>query len=160
MARGIYVETPISASLDVVWSLTQDPEQHVRWDVRFSRIVPTGTTESGATRFTYTRRVLFRTVAGDGVSLGETGGRDGSRTSALRFATSDPVSPIRSGRGYWRYVPDGDGVRFVTGYDYTPGWGAPWTVSRAPRWAGPRRGASTACASGPSGTNHPSGGRS
>ncbi|GAA3207180.1 SRPBCC family protein [Oerskovia jenensis] len=124
MARGIYVETPISASLDVVWSLTQDPEQHVRWDVRFSRIVPTGTTESGATRFTYTRRVLFRTVAGDGVSLGETGGRDGSRTSALRFATSDPVSPIRSGRGYWRYVPDGDGVRFVTGYDYTPGWGS------------------------------------
>ena len=124
MARGIYVETPISASLDAVWSLTQDPEQHVRWDVRFSRIVPTGTTESGATRFTYTRRVPFRTVAGDGVSLGETGGRDGSRTSALRFATSDPVSPIRSGRGYWRYVPDGDGVRFVTGYDYTPGWGS------------------------------------
>ncbi len=122
-ARGIYVEVRIAAPLDTVWSLTQDPEQHVRWDVRFSRIVPTEPTGTGATRFTYTRRLPLRTVAGDGVSIGDTSGREGSRTSALRFATSDPLSPIRSGRGYWRYVPAGDGVCFVTGYDYVPGWG-------------------------------------
>jgi hypothetical protein len=120
---GIYVEVRIAAPLDMVWQLTQDPVQHVRWDVRFSEIVPTSPTDAGATRFTYTRRVPFRTVAGDGVSIGERNGRDGSRTSALRFATTDPWSPIRSGRGYWRYVPDGDGVRFITGYDYAPGWG-------------------------------------
>lgn len=122
-ARGIYVETTVAASLDLVWSLTQDPEAHVRWDVRFSQIVPTGLTASGATRFRYTRRVPFRTVAGEGVSIGETRRPDGTRTSALRFATADRLSPIRSGRGYWRYVPDGGRVRFLTGYDYTPGWG-------------------------------------
>lgn len=109
--------------MDRVWALTQDPDEHVRWDVRFSSIVPTTPTADGATRFTYTRRTPLRTVAGDGVSVGETHRPDGSRTSALRFATTDPLSPIRSGRGYWRYVPDGDGVRFLTGYDFTPGWG-------------------------------------
>lgn len=121
--RGIYVEVRIAAPLDTVWELTQDPGQHTRWDVRFSEIVPTTPTDAGAVRFTYSRRVPGRTVVGDGVSIGDTSGRDGSRTSALRFATADPLSPIRSGRGYWRYVPDGDGVRFITGYDYAPGWG-------------------------------------
>lgn len=122
-ARSIYVETVIAAPIERVWELTQDPDEHVRWDVRFSRITPTTPTPDGGTRFRYTRRVPFRTVAGDGVSIGEARRPDGSRTSALRFATTDPLSPIRSGRGYWRYVPDGERVRFVTGYDYAPGWG-------------------------------------
>ena len=39
--RGIYVEVRVAAPLDMVWELTQDPEQHVRWDVRFSEILPT-----------------------------------------------------------------------------------------------------------------------
>lgn len=34
--RGIYVETVIAADLERVWAATQDPTQHVRWDVRFS----------------------------------------------------------------------------------------------------------------------------
>ncbi|PJJ77834.1 hypothetical protein CLV28_1060 [Sediminihabitans luteus] len=118
------METVVAASIDDVWSLTQDPVQHVRWDVRFTQIVPTGVTDDGAERFTYTRRVPFRTVAGDGVSLGERGGPGGARTSALRFATADRLSPIRAGRGYWRYVPEDGAVRFVTGFDYAPGWGA------------------------------------
>ena len=45
------------------------------------------------------------------------------RTSALRFSTPDRWSPIRSGRGYWRYEPAPGGIRFITGYDYDPGWG-------------------------------------
>ncbi|MEL7978120.1 SRPBCC family protein [Isoptericola sp. F-RaC21] len=121
--RGIYVETTIAAPLETVWALTQDPAQHVRWDVRFSRITPTTPAPGGGTRFTYSRRTPVGTVVGDGVSLGERDRPDGTRTSALRFATADRRSPIRAGRGYWRYAPDGDGVRFVTGYDYVPGWG-------------------------------------
>ncbi|WP_127573002.1 SRPBCC family protein [Georgenia faecalis] len=121
--RGIYVETTIAAPMERVWALTQVPDEHVRWDLRFTRIIPTTPTASGATRFTYTRRTPLRTVAGDGVSIGETTRPDGTRTSALRFSTDDRLSPIRSGRGYWRYVPDGGAVRFVTGYDYAPGWG-------------------------------------
>jgi hypothetical protein len=122
--RGIYVETVIDAPLDRVWDATQDPEQHVRWDVRFSAIVPEPADDDGVTRFTYVRRPAVHDVHGTGVSLGERRRPDGSRTSALRFATTDRLSPIRTGRGYWRYVPTADGrTRFLTGYDYDSGWG-------------------------------------
>lgn len=121
-ARGIYVETTIRATLDDVWAATQDPRQHVRWDVRFSRITPTHVAD-GVARFVYERRTPFRTIRGDGVSIGETSRPDGTRTSALRFTTDDRLSPLREGRGYWRYEPTAEGIRFSTGYDYAPGWG-------------------------------------
>lgn len=122
--RGIYVEIDIGAPVEQVWTLTQDVEQHGRWDLRFSRIDHAGLDDSGASRFTYTRAFPFHTVAGVGVSLGERSRPDGTRTSALRFWTADPLSPIRAGRGYWRYTPLGDAsTRFITGYDYMPGWG-------------------------------------
>lgn len=124
MARGIYVETRIAAPVEVVWEHTQVPDQHTRWDVRFSTITPTDLTPDGAQRFTYSRRTPLRTVAGEGISIGETQRPDGTRTSALKFTTDDWLSPIGAGRGYWRYVPDGDGTRFITGYDYEPGWGS------------------------------------
>ncbi|WP_404313342.1 SRPBCC family protein [Agrococcus terreus] len=120
--RGIYVESSIRAPLAEVWARTQDLEDHPRWDLRFSSIEPT-TLDDEAQRFRYARRIPWRTVQGVGISIGERAGADGSRTSALRFATDDPLSPIRSGRGYWRYVPDGDSVRFITGYDFEPGMG-------------------------------------
>lgn len=121
--RSIYVETVIRAELDDVWMATQDPVQHVRWDVRFSEIRPTGLTDDGAARFAYSRSTILHAVHGTGVSLGEASRRDGFRTSALRFSTPDRWSPIRSGRGYWRYEPVPGGVRFITGYDYEAGWG-------------------------------------
>ncbi|GAA2173088.1 hypothetical protein GCM10009846_13600 [Agrococcus versicolor] len=120
--RGIYVEASIRAAIADVWERTQDTDDHPRWDVRFSSITPTATDGDGQ-RFTYTRRIPFHTVDGVGISIGERSSSDGARTSALRFATDDPLSPIRSGRGYWRYVPDGDRVRFITGYDFEPGMG-------------------------------------
>jgi hypothetical protein len=119
---GIYVEATIAADLEAVWAATQDPQQHVRWDVRFTRITPTGLTDGGATAFSYERRVPFHRITGTGVSIGEKQRADGARTSALRFHTHDPLSPIREGRGYWRYVPREGGISFLTGYDYTPGW--------------------------------------
>jgi hypothetical protein len=118
------VEIEIDSAVDRVWTLTQDAAQHGRWDLRFSAIEPAGADEDGAARFTYTRSVPFHTVSGVGVSLGDRSRPDGTRTSALRFSTPDRLSPIRTGRGYWRYSPLGDGrTRFTTGYDYTPGWG-------------------------------------
>ena len=120
---GIYVETVIAADLEAVWVATQNPEQHVRWDVGFTRITPDAVTDAGATTFAYERRVPGHSIRGTGVSIGETQRADDARTSALRFHTDDPLSPIRAGRGYWRYVPHERGVAFVTGYDYSPGWG-------------------------------------
>jgi hypothetical protein len=120
----IYVETLIRADIDTVWRLTQEPLEHARWDLRFSVIRPTGTLPSGGARFDYERRLPFHTIRGTGTSLGERHRPDGTRTSALRFTTADRLSPLGDGRGYWRYVPVEGGVRFITGYDYTPGWGA------------------------------------
>lgn len=125
--RALYVETRIRAPLDEVWRLTQTPGLHSRWDLRFSRITPEATasdevsTTGRPTRFRYERRIPFHTIHGTGISLGERSGENGSRTSALVFSTHDPVSPLASGRGYWRYIPNDDGsTQFITGYDYEP----------------------------------------
>lgn len=121
--RGIYVSIRIHAPVETVWALTQDPASHVRWDVRFSRIVPLHGIAGGGERFRYERALPGHVIHGLGTSIGERLRPDGSRTSALRFETGDRLSPLRSGRGYWRYVPDGDATVFTTGYDYDPGWG-------------------------------------
>ncbi|WP_028925156.1 hypothetical protein [Pseudonocardia acaciae] len=122
MARRIYVEALIRCDLDELWRRTQEPDVHQRWDLRFTRIERLAGADPG--RFRYAVRPLpGLAVHGVGVSVGERFGPGGSRTSALRFRSEHPLSPIRSGSGYWRYVPTGAGVRFLTGYDYAPGWG-------------------------------------
>lgn len=121
--RGIYVAIRIDAPLEVVWRLTQDPVAHVRWDLRFSTIAPLEALAGGGQRFRYERRLPGHVIHGLGTSLGEASRPDGSRTSALRFETGDRLSPLRSGRGYWRYLPEDTGTVFITGYDYAPGWG-------------------------------------
>jgi hypothetical protein len=121
----VYVETLIRADLEVLWLRTQEPQHHQRWDARFTWIdyVP-GTDAAGQQHFRYATRVPFGpVVSGTGVCVGERLRADGARTSALRFASTDPLSLIRSGSGYWRYVPTPSGVLFLTGYDYLPGWG-------------------------------------
>jgi hypothetical protein len=122
-AAPLWVETTIRAPLERVWELTQTPEEHVRWDLRFSRIVPVAALPGGGWRFRYERSLPGHVITGTGTSLGERERPDGTRTSALRFDTADRLSPLRDGRGYWRYVPVDGGVRFVTGYDYEPGFG-------------------------------------
>jgi hypothetical protein len=122
-SRALYVETLIRADLDTVWRLTQEPGLHPRWDLRFSAIVPTGTDAEGRAAFRYERSLPLHRIRGTGLSIGERTRPDGTRTSALSFATTDRLSPLRSGRGYWRYVPTAEGVRFITGYDYVPGFG-------------------------------------
>lgn len=121
--KPIYVEVLIRAEMDAVWQLTQNPELHPQWDLRFSSITPEGSLEHGGTRFRYTRTLPFHTIVGKGTSVGELRRPDGARTSALHFDTDDRLSPLRRGRGYWRYVPTDDGIRFITGYDYEPGFG-------------------------------------
>ena len=127
-AGGIYVEILVRADLETVWRLTQDPLQHTRWDLRFSAIVPEMQLPGGGYRFRYERSLVGHTIHGTGTSIGERSHADGMSTSALRFDTDDPWSPLREGRGYWRYVPTADGVRFITGYDYQPGFG--WLADR------------------------------
>lgn len=122
--RPLYVETLVRGDLDQLWHATQDPAAHTRWDLRFSEIVDVTPQRAGQARtFRYTLRLPGRTVAGTGTSVGERRRPDGTLTSALRFASPDPLSLIRRGSGWWRYVPTEVGTRFLTGYDYEPGWG-------------------------------------
>jgi len=121
---GLYIEARIRADLDDLWTRTQEPSQHQRWDLRFTRITYLPRAEGEPQRFRYATRVLpGLTVAGTGVSAGERERPDGTRTSALRFSSPHPLSLLAEGSGYWRYLPDGDGVTFLTGYDYRPRWG-------------------------------------
>lgn len=123
--RGqIYVEIGIRTSMERLWALSQDPDLHPRWDLRFSRIVPTDSDDGGPVRFRYEFRLPFHTITGTGTSLGHRFRADGQATSVLKFATADALSPIGPGSGYWRYIPTADGVRFITGYSYRPGMGA------------------------------------
>jgi hypothetical protein len=124
MSRAaIYVEIDIAAPMDELWNLTQDPKAHSRWDLRFSLIEPVADLADGGYRFRYERRLPLHTIEGTGTSIGEVARPDGTRTSALRFTTTDRLSPLGSGRGYWRYKPTASGLTFITGYTYRPGWG-------------------------------------
>ncbi|MFI9582329.1 hypothetical protein ACIHCQ_10885 [Streptomyces sp. NPDC052236] len=127
----LYIETRVRADLDALWTRTQEPAQHRRWDLRFTDIDYLPRAEGEPQRFRYATRVLpFLAVSGTGVSAGERQRADGTRVSALRFASPHPLSLIEEGSGYWRYVPTADdGVRFITGYDYRARWGRCGTVA-------------------------------
>ncbi|MER5431131.1 hypothetical protein [Streptomyces sp. NPDC002588] len=120
----LYRETRIRADLDDVWARAQDPARRRRWDLRFTRIEHLPRAEGEPQRFRFATRVLpFLTISGTGVSADDGERPDGTRTSALRFASPHPLSLPAEGRGYWRAVPDGDGVRLLTGCDYRTRWG-------------------------------------
>ncbi|MFF0744001.1 hypothetical protein ACFYVL_26760 [Streptomyces sp. NPDC004111] len=122
--RQLYVEALIRADQDVLWERTQEPDQHRRWDLRFTEIDYLPPVEGQPQRFRYATRVLpWLTVSGIGIAAGERHRPDGTRTSALRFSSAHPLSLLAEGSGYWRYVPTREGVRFLTGYDYRPRWG-------------------------------------
>jgi hypothetical protein len=151
---SIYVEILVRGALDDLWGLTQRPELHRRWDLRFSEIeyLPRPD-ESLPQRFLYTTRIGFGlAIRGWGESTGVREAGGGTRTSALRFWSADPKSLIREGSGYWRYVPVPGGVRFLTRYDYRTrfgpagrlldralfrpllGWATAWSFDRLRLW--------------------------
>jgi hypothetical protein len=153
-ARPIYVEILVRAPLEELWTKTQQPDLHQRWDLRFSRIeyLPRPD-ESAPQRFLYATRLGFGIeVTGEGEGVGEKDGAAGSRTSALRFWSNDRRALIRRGSGYWRYVPTPEGVRFITSYDYETrhgivgrlfdrivfrpliGWATAWSFDRLRLW--------------------------
>ena len=121
MGKQVYVEIPVRAPLERLWTLTQDPSCHPRWDLRFTAIIPGPGTVPQAFRYEF--KLPLHTIHGTGTSLGTRTGKQGQATSVLKFTTRDVLSPIGPGAGYWRYIPAPDGIRFITGYDYAPGWG-------------------------------------
>ncbi|MBO8162202.1 MAG: DoxX-like family protein [Brevibacillus sp.] len=117
----IFVEIPIRTTLDKLWQRTQNPEEHVRWDLRFTDIVYLPRkTPSDPVQFHYETRLGFGIkIAGTGISTGQ---KDG-RSSALQFFTDDWKSLIARGSGCWLYLPQSETILFRTVYDYEPRYG-------------------------------------
>ena len=153
-AKPIYVEIFIRGGMEDLWRLTQTPQVHQRWDLRFSEIqyLPKNS-EAEPQKFLYSTRIGFGlAIRGRGESIGTREGHDGQRSSALKFWSNDPKSLIEEGSGYWKYVPAEDGVRFLTLYDYRVrfgivgrildrlvfrplmGWATAWSFDRLRLW--------------------------
>jgi hypothetical protein len=122
---AIFVEILVRAPMEKLWTHTQNPDLHERWDLRFSHIEYLPKEHAAAPqRFRYVTRIGFGLeVSGEGESVGETNLEDGSRSSALKFSSRDPRSIIREGSGYWKYIPTDEGIRFLTWYDYRTRFG-------------------------------------
>jgi uncharacterized membrane protein YphA (DoxX/SURF4 family) len=133
---GIYVEIPIRASMDELWEKTQNPQLHQRWDLRFTQIEYLPRQADEPQKFLYRTRVgLGLKIDGQGESTGTRDGDSGERTSSLKFWSEDPKSLIKTGSGYWKYVPNRETwrpgqdarhstIRFFTWYDYETRFGA------------------------------------
>lgn len=122
---SIYVEIRIRAPIDEIWRRTQSPDLHRCWDLRFSDIdyLPRPDVTQPQ-RFLYATRLGFGLkISGEGESFGSTEDASGARTSVLKFRSGDAKSLISQGAGYWKYVPDAEGVRFFTKYDYETRFG-------------------------------------
>jgi hypothetical protein len=123
-SKPIYVEAFIQAPIEALWKHTQTPELHQQWDLRFSEItyIPKSS-ETEPQRFLYQTNIGFGlSVAGEGETVG-TKEKNGVLTSSLKFSSANPISLIREGAGFWRYVPTEGGIRFLTRYDYQTRFG-------------------------------------
>ncbi|MBA2174177.1 DoxX-like family protein [Halobacillus locisalis] len=128
MSAPIYVETTVNGTVEELWEASQQPHLHEQWDVRFSSITyRPKERENDPQLFTYETTVIPGiTVSGWGRSVGNYKGEDGSRTSSLHFGTTQKISPIKEGRGYWKYIPTDHGTTFITQYDFDARWGDRW----------------------------------
>lgn len=123
-SKPIYVKTKISTSMDKLWKYTQDPGLHTEWDVRFTEITYLEKLANEPQRFLYKTKIGFGIeIAGTGESVGEKIDAQGERVSSLKFETDNPISLIRTGRGYWKYKQVGEKVEFLTQYDYDSRFG-------------------------------------
>lgn len=114
--KSIYVRIEIRGPMDRLWELTQTPELHERWDLRFSEIRYLPRVDpSLPQRFLYRTRIGFGlAVSGEGETVGNKDEPGRQRTSALKFWSDDAKSLIRRGSGYWQYVPlEGEGQRIA-----------------------------------------------
>jgi len=144
----------MAEDLETIWRLTQVPSLHQRWDLRFTEIeyLPKPDADKPQ-KFLYQTRIGFGiAIRGTGESVAMRAVGDGDTSSSLKFWSDDPKSLIREGAGYWRYVPTGNGLRFLTWYDYKVrfgfagwtadvlfrplmGWATAWSFDRLRLWA-------------------------
>lgn len=150
---SLYVEIPIGTGMDELWEKTQNPALHQRWDLRFTEIEYLPRKAEEPQKFLYRTRIGFGLkIDGKGESIGTRGADGGTRTSSLKFWSEDTKSLIKEGSGYWKYVPAGNVIRFLTWYEYETrfgpvgkaldkclfrpliGWATAWSFDRLRLW--------------------------
>ncbi|PJN55866.1 hypothetical protein PAEVO_25880 [Paenibacillus sp. GM2FR] len=121
----IYVELDIKTDMEKLWTLTQRPELHQQWDLRFSQIHYLPKADSDIQQFLYKTRIGFGLeVTGTGTAKTAVHPKTGNRISVLRFGSDQRCSLIREGSGYWKYTNKGSGgISFSTQYDYKTRFG-------------------------------------
>lgn len=140
--------------MERIWEYTQVPHIHQEWDLRFSTIkyLPKES-EDAPQEFLYETRIGFGIkVSGMGKSVGTHSKETGESTSALKFWSDEKISLIKTGSGYWKYIPTANGVKFLTWYDYETrfgivgsfidylffrpliGWGTAWSFDALKKW--------------------------
>ncbi|MGN7388085.1 DoxX-like family protein [Sporosarcina sp. SAFN-015] len=123
--KPIYVEIEIDSTIEEVWDASQNPDLHSQWDLRFSSITYLPKKGDEPQMFTYKRSVTpFLTVEGWGKSTGTFNKGDGTRSSSLHFGTNQWFSPIKEGKGYWKYEQQQKKTKFLTQYDYDANFGS------------------------------------
>jgi hypothetical protein len=117
----IVVEALIPAPVELVWERTQEPTQHVAWDIRFTHISYRDEIDARGFRvLDYRTDVAFGiAVAGMGRYLHSTP----LEHSTFEFDSDDWKSIIRNGRGVWLYEGRPGGTFFKTVYDYDRRYG-------------------------------------
>ncbi|WP_367771370.1 DoxX-like family protein [Flavobacterium sp. WC2421] len=123
--RPLYIETKIKCDFDTLWTNTQEPSIHQQWDLRFTEIEYLPKNDpTDPQKFLYSTKVgLGIKVDGIGESVATKTKDNGESTSVLKFSSDSKISLIKQGSGYWKYVPEADGIKFFTGYDYETRWG-------------------------------------
>lgn len=123
--KPVYVEVIINSEMEELWAATQKPEMHEKWDLRFSSITYLPQQENEPQHFEYKTNIGFGlNIAGWGKSVGTFHAKDNSRTSSLHFGTDQAISIIREGKGYWKYKPEQNSIKFLTQYDYETNFGS------------------------------------
>lgn len=123
--QPIYVQAEISTTMDTLWEYTQNPALHTEWDIRFTDISYLPKNEQDdLQQFLYMTKIGFGIeIDGTGETVGQFIGTSGERMSSLYFQTKHPLSLIKAGRGYWKYTPSGERIKFETQYDYETAFG-------------------------------------
>jgi hypothetical protein len=125
--RAIVVEVFIAAPVEQVWERTQEPEQHVRWDLRFDSIKYLDRVDARGHRL-----MEYRTSIGFGVSVRGSGNYLQSKIfehSSFGFDSDDWKSLITAGTGVWIYERVPGGTNFKTVYDYRARFGLPGRIA-------------------------------
>ncbi|WP_345807694.1 hypothetical protein [Bacillus pumilus] len=126
--KPVYVETTIHAPIEKVWEYTQNPKLHEQWDLRFSTISLNEPQNEQPQSFLYEKHLGFGlSVTGTGAYRTRMMDERNERASSLQFKSSHPLSFIKEGSGYWKYMKTSDHIVFQTQFDYKTKEGKGWT---------------------------------